>query len=117
MAREALLESRRDLHEPVVTFIHNIWTVALAVFIVNVPFGYWRAGVGKFSPPWFLAVHVPVPIVVGLRLLAGLAWRWVTFPLFVGAFFGGQFFGGKLRDFRKRRMIAQSCTPTTVEHD
>ena len=98
------------------SFIHNIWTVALAVFVVNVPFGYWRAGVRKFSPSWFFAVHVPVLIAVGLRLLAGLSWRWVTFPLFVGAFFGGQFAGGKLRDFRKRRELLTSCEPTS-EHD
>ena len=33
------------------------WTayaIALAVtFMINLPCGYWRAGVRKFSPAWF----------------------------------------------------------------
>ena len=46
--------------------------VALAVLIVNLPFGYWRVGLRRFSVPWFLAVHAPVPLVIGIRVLAGL---------------------------------------------
>ena len=85
------------------TWLHNIWIIVLAVFVLNIPFGYWRASVRKLSAQWFFAVHVPVPIAIGLRLLAGLAWRWTTFPLFVGAFLGGQFVGGRLHRFQKRR--------------
>jgi hypothetical protein len=34
------------------------YLLALGVtFVVNVPFGYWPAGVRKFSPLWFVAVH------------------------------------------------------------
>ena len=80
----------------------QVWTIAGAVFAVNVPFGYWRAGTKVFSFSWFLAVHLPVPIAIGLRLLAGLSWRWATLPIFVAAFFGGQFVGGKLRAYRRR---------------
>ena len=89
------------------TWLHNTWIIVLAVFGLNIPFGYWRAGVRKLSPQWFCAVHVPVPIAIGLRLLAGLAWRWATFPLFVGAFLGGQFVGGLLHGFQKRRALEQ----------
>ena len=46
--------------------------VAAAVFAVNVPFGWWRAGTRKFSRSWFLAVHAPVPLVVLLRIVSGL---------------------------------------------
>jgi hypothetical protein len=71
--------------------------VAALVLAVNLPFGFWRAGVQKFTLPWFVAVHAPVPLVVGLRMLAGLRWRIGTLPILVGAFFLGQFLGGRLR--------------------
>jgi hypothetical protein len=71
--------------------------VALLILLLNVPFGMWRARVRKFSPAWFVAVHAPVPLAIGLRLASGLGWRLNTLPLFVGAFFAGQFLGGRLR--------------------
>ena len=61
----------------------------LATFLLNVPFGYWRAGVRKFSPTWFVAVHAAVPLVVGLRFALGIPFRWAVLPLFVIAYFGG----------------------------
>lgn len=67
------------------------------VALLNLPFGYWRAGTTKFSLPWFLAVHAPVPLVVAIRFLAHLGWHFITFPVLVGAFFAGQFVGGYLR--------------------
>lgn len=76
--------------------MYNVWTAASAVLFLNLPFGFWRAGVRKFSVPWFLAVHAPVPVVVGIRFLWGLGWHLSTFPVLVGAFFTGQFLGGKL---------------------
>ena len=74
--------------------------VTLAILLLNLPFGYWREGVRKFSPQWFLAVHVPVPLAIGLRFAVGLGFRLATLPLFVAAFFGGQFLGGRLRRMR-----------------
>jgi hypothetical protein len=79
-----------------------LWFTALGVVCINLPFGFWRAGTQKFTLPWFLAVHSPVPLVVGLRLAAGVGWHLTTFPLLVGAFFTGQFCGGKLRGLRSR---------------
>jgi hypothetical protein len=74
------------------------------VFVLNLPFGYWRASVRKFSVPWILAIHLPVPLVIALRIISGLGWRLMTFPLVVGAFFAGQTVGGKIYDWRQRRM-------------
>jgi hypothetical protein len=71
--------------------------VAVGVFVVNLPFGFWRAGVRKLSLPWFVAVHAPVPVVVLMRLASGLGFQLATFPVMVGAFFAGQLAGGKLR--------------------
>lgn len=75
----------------------TLCVVAALVLAVNLPFGFWRAGVPKFTLPWILAVHAPVPIVVGLRMVSGLGWQFVTFPVLVSAFFTGQLVGGRLR--------------------
>ena len=69
----------------------------LATFAINVPFGFWRGGVRKFSPAWFVAIHAPVPMVIGLRYVLGLPFRWAALPFFVAAYFGGQFVGHRLR--------------------
>ena len=72
-------------------------SVACATLVLNLPFGFWRAGVRKFSLAWFVAVHAPVPLIVAMRISAGLGWRLGTFPVLVGAFFGGQLLGGHMR--------------------
>ena len=74
--------------------------VAALVLTINVPFGYWRAGVRKFSVAWFVAVHGPVPLVVLLRVASGMEWRLVTVPVLVTSYFAGQFLGGWLRHRR-----------------
>ena len=56
----------------------------------------------RFSRPWFLAVHLPVPLVIGLRLVSGLGFQLVTFPVMVGAFFLGQVLGGWTRRWMMR---------------
>ncbi len=76
--------------------------VAAAVFCLNLPFGFWRAGVRRFSRAWILAIHLPVPFVIALRILSGVGWHLVTFPILVGAFFAGQLTGGRIRRFRNR---------------
>jgi hypothetical protein len=78
-------------------------TVALLVFVINLPFGYWRASARKLSRQWFLAVHIPVPVVIALRIFSGLGFKLITFPVIVGAFFLGQFVGGKLRNIIQGR--------------
>ena len=81
----------------------GLWTVALLVFLINLPFGYWRASVRKLSPQWFLAVHMPVPLVIALRVFSGLGWKLISFPVLIGAFFLGQFVGGRVRNIIQGR--------------
>jgi hypothetical protein len=81
----------------------NLLSVACLVFMLNLPFGYWRANERKLSTRWFLSVHAPVPFVIALRLISGLGWHFVTFPVMIGAFFGGQFAGSRLHRMRKSR--------------
>jgi len=78
----------------------TITTAALAILVMNLPFGYWRGGLPKLSPRWFVAIHAPVPLAIGLRWMSGLPFRLVTLPLFVAAFFAGQFLGSSLRPKR-----------------
>jgi len=77
--------------------MHNLWIVALSVLLLNLPFGFWRAGVRKFSLHWFLAVHIPIPFVVCIRILAGIGLHFTTFLVLISTFLIGQFLGGKLR--------------------
>jgi hypothetical protein len=73
----------------------------LLVCLANLPFGYWREGLRKLSPLWFVAVHAPIPLVFGIRALLGLEWRLATLPLFLASYFAGQWLGGRLRRRKK----------------
>jgi hypothetical protein len=75
--------------------------VALAVFVLNLPFGYWRASVRKFSWQWIFAIHLPVPLVIALRIYSGLGWQLITFPVLILAYFAGQFAGSLIRRIQK----------------
>ena len=76
---------------------NELWVVVALVILINLPFGYWRAGVRKLSVPWFVAVHAAVPVVIGLRMASGLGFKLSTVPVVVGAYFTGQFLGGRAR--------------------
>ncbi len=77
----------------------NLWFVGIIVFLINIPFGYWRSNVRKFSFQWILSIHIPVPFIIVLRYTSGIGFAFITYPVLVGAFFIGQF-AGKL--FHKR---------------
>jgi len=86
----------------------RVWEVAAAVLVLNLPFGFWRAGTRRLSWPWIVAVHAPVPLVVALRLLAGIGWRISTLPVMVGAYFAGQFLGGRARGWWELRRAGRA---------
>ncbi len=82
-----------------------------SVAFINVFFGYWRSNVRRLSPQWLLAVHIPVPIAIALRLIF-LGWSWVLLPAFVAAFAIGQFGGGQIRRLLKKAQVRlTSCLP------
>ena len=81
----------------------NLWTVAPLVFLLNLPLGYWRASVRRMSARWFLAVFMPVPLVVALTIYSGLGLKPISFAVIVGAFFLGHFVGGKVRNIIQGR--------------
>jgi hypothetical protein len=68
----------------------------MLVFFLNIPFGYWRANVKKLSLQWFLAIHIPVPFIIALRIFGGIGFIWYTYVFLVGGFFLGQKVGSML---------------------
>jgi hypothetical protein len=84
--------------------------ITLMIFLFNIPFGYWRANVKKFSWPWILAIHIPVPVIVFMRVYFNIGFAWYTYIFFVAAFFLGQQMGGKLHQiFLKNGTLVTSC--------
>ncbi|MFZ5432971.1 MAG: hypothetical protein ACOZB3_04275 [Calditrichota bacterium] len=75
----------------------KLWLIAALVLLINIPCGMWRSRVRRYSIQWILAVHLPVPLIILMRIYSGLGWRWETFPVLVGAFFLGQFTGGRIQ--------------------
>lgn len=82
--------------------------IAFLVFVLNIPFGYWRANVKKLSVQWFLAIHIPVPFIIALRLMSGIGFAWYTYVFLVGAFFLGQQFGSVLMKWIHKRCKQES---------
>ena len=89
----------------------KILLIAFAVLILNIPFGYWRANVARFSLEWIFAIHIPVPFIIAFRIFAELGWELHTFPILIAAFFIGQFIGGKIYSHRKNldKLPLTSC--------
>jgi len=85
----------------------RVAALALAVFLINLPFGAWRVRTRKRSPQWFLSVHVPIPFLFLLRRALGLSAWYIAFS--VVAAVAGQFLGGRIfspenaGDSRRRR--------------
>jgi len=77
---------------------------SLIVFLFNIPFGYWRINVKKFSWQWILAVHIPVPFIIALRLFTSVGFAWYTYVFMVSAFFLGQRLGSTFH-----KLIERSC--------
>jgi hypothetical protein len=78
----------------------KILLIAFAVLVLNIPFGYWRANVARFSLEWIFAIHIPVPFIITFRIFAELGWEFYTFPILIAAFFPGQLVGGKIYSHR-----------------
>lgn len=76
----------------------KLMLVLLFTVAVNLPFGYWRQGLRKLSLPWFLAIHLPIPLVIALRIWLGIPYASV--PFVIAAAVLGQWIGGR---FRKKR--------------
>ncbi len=72
----------------------------LVIYLMNIPFGYWRACVPRFSRNWYLAIHIPVPAIVLLRIYFDLGWGWQSYVMLLSAFFLGQLTGKLIRYYK-----------------
>jgi hypothetical protein len=77
--------------------MNNIIAFSVIIFIFNIPFGYWRAATKRFSFKWYLAVHLPVPAVILLRVYGDVGWSWQSYAILIIAYFLGQSTGNLLR--------------------
>ncbi|WP_200873643.1 hypothetical protein [Candidatus Magnetobacterium casense] len=80
------------------TFNNNVWPIALLfvfAMVLNLPFGYLRAGQPKRSLKWFLYIHLPIPFVIAMRYVMHLNIRYL--PISLAASVLGQLIGGKIR--------------------
>ncbi|MFW9603646.1 MAG: hypothetical protein ACMV0F_01685 [Trichlorobacter sp.] len=78
----------------------NLVLLIIAAFAVSIPCGYIRESFRKFSIPWLLMAHLPIPLVVHMRHLAGFGWKFIPFTLL--AAIGGQVIGARFRRARNR---------------
>lgn len=81
----------------------GLWTFALLVFLLSLACGYWRASVRKSSRQWMLAVFLPVPAIIALRIYSGLDFGLKTYSAVAVAYILGQFVGGRLRNIIQGR--------------
>lgn len=82
----------------------SIIELMLVVFLINLPFGYWRFKAARFSRQWMMAVHIPVPFVFLLRIVSGFGLS--AIPLLMLSFAAGQFAGGRIRKVTNKMSFA-----------
>jgi len=69
----------------------GLWTLAILTFVINLPFGYWRASARRLSPQWFLAALLPLPVAFALGIYSGRGFKLTSFTAVVCAYLLGQF--------------------------
>jgi len=75
-----------------VSFLVAVAITLTTAFLVNLPLGRWRSKTRKFSLPWFLYVHLSIPLIIWLRYHFGLGI--ILIPFTIGSAVLGQFLGG-----------------------
>ena len=96
------------INVPCVKYIMHVAVSFISIFLINLVFGYWRSNTKKFSVQWIAAIHVPVPVAVGIRFLL-LGWNWPLIPVFIVDFAAAQYLGGEIRN----RLSKQNHVPLT----
>jgi hypothetical protein len=82
----------------------NLFLASIIVFLINIPFGYWRGKERKFSWQWFLTIHIPVPFLVLIRLYFDIGFAFYTYLIIIPVFLAGQFFGKKLNSMFSKKL-------------
>lgn len=75
----------------------------LTAVAINIPLGYVRQGVAKFSFAWYFYIHLSIPLIIYLRVKSGYSWKFI--PLTIAGAVLGQIIGGRAR----KRRDADGC--------
>lgn len=78
------------MNEPVLL----IGLIAFAT-LLNIPLGYLRQAVEKFSFAWYFYIHISIPLIIYLRIKSGYSWKFI--PLTIAGAVIGQIVGGRIR--------------------
>lgn len=80
-----------------------------AAFMVNLPLGLWRCRYKRFSLPWFVLIHLSIPLIFWLRNYFNLDLGYLPFT--IGSAILGQFLGwlgaivlNKKKDKRRKHL-------------
>lgn len=84
----------------------NLLFVIIFVFLLNLPFGYWRANVRAYGLEWAFAIHIPVPFVIAARIFSNIGFEFYTYPILIIAFVIGQYLGKWF--YSKRKILGLS---------
>jgi hypothetical protein len=68
--------------------------LSVLALIINLPLGWWRASVKKFTLSWFIAIHLAVPLIFIFRTWVGV--NGIIIPVLILFALIGQVIGGKL---------------------
>lgn len=74
---------------------------------VNIPLGWLRSRVHRFSWQWFLWIHLSIPLIIICRVSSHISWRWI--PLLIASTVTGQLIGGRIRS----RLIRETPSEKT----
>ena len=85
--------------------------VSLAVFIINLPFGFFRVRYKRFTRPWGRCIYIPILINIILRRFI-LHWDWDGVLYLFSAAILGHILGGLWgRHQQKKREAMSELSP------
>ncbi len=87
-------------------FPYTLLLTSIITILLNIPFGYWRANVRRFNMQWYLAIHLPVPAIIALRIFGGIGFHWSTYVAMIAAYLFGQFLGEKIYSWRAQKQYS-----------
>ena len=82
--------------------------VSLAIFVINLPFGFLRVRFKKFTRPWGRCIYIPILINIILRRFI-LHWDWtIAIPYLFTATILGHVLGGLWGKHHQKKVEAMS---------
>jgi len=87
--------------------LEKIIILSLLSYILNIPLGYLRAPLKKFSFLWFVYVHAAIPIIVAFRLFFNISIKFA--PIFIFLAILGQITGSKLYFLKNKNVKTGKC--------